>query len=220
MESWRAKLAEGDAQAAWDLFITRYRRLILATIRRSLLEDDDVVELFAEICATLGIDDLARLRLHEESPERQFSTWLVTVVHHHCIDWLRKRDGRRRVRTPTGLSPVRQEIFQRVFVDRRSHVEAYELLRDGSAAGLSFGAFLREVRETYRATERSRGKAATYYLAGPPASFEQPELNADDAMMDLSTWLSAARWITASGRKSANRFFRRSASQISPCTKR
>jgi len=135
------------------------------------------MELFAETCATLGIDDLARLKLHVESPERRFSTWLVTVVHHQCIDWLRHREGRRRVRTPEGLSPLQQEIFQRVFVDRRSHVETYELIRSTSNTALTFPGFLKEIAKTYRIAEGSAGKAAAYFLAGPPPLSTQPEEN-------------------------------------------
>jgi hypothetical protein len=63
----------------------------------------------------------------------RFTTWLVTIVHHLTIDWLRQRNGRQRVMAPDGLSPLQQQIFQRVFVERRSHSEAYELVC--SAAG-------------------------------------------------------------------------------------
>jgi RNA polymerase sigma factor (sigma-70 family) len=140
------------------------------------------MELFAETCATLSIDDLARLKHHVESPERRFSTWLVTVVHHQCIDWLRHREGRRRVRTPEGLSPLQQEIFQRVFVDRRSHVETYELIHNTSNPALSFPDFLKEIAKTYRVAERSGGKAAAYFLAGPPPS-PSPEESPETAVI-------------------------------------
>ncbi len=36
MESWQTLLQSGDAVAAWDEFIARYRRLIFAAIRHSL----------------------------------------------------------------------------------------------------------------------------------------------------------------------------------------
>ncbi len=126
MESWRASLTAENTEAAWDDFITHYRRLILATIRRTLGDDDDVVDVFAEVCANLSADNLTRLRRHDESAGARFSTWLVTVVHHQTIDWVRHREGRHRVRPPAGLSSLQQQIFQRVFDERRSHVEAYE----------------------------------------------------------------------------------------------
>jgi len=64
MEEWRAKLAAGDSQGAWDAFITRYRRLITGTIRRTVIERDDIAEVFAEICAALSMDDMALLKRH------------------------------------------------------------------------------------------------------------------------------------------------------------
>ena len=57
-----------------------------------------------------------------------------------------------------GLTPLRRRIFELVFLDRRSHIEAYELIRSQDAADLSFRAFLVELRATYKAvTEGRRG---------------------------------------------------------------
>jgi RNA polymerase sigma factor (sigma-70 family) len=148
-----------------------------------VLEGDDLMELFSEVCASLSIDDLAKLRRHTESPERHFSTWLVTIVHHQCIDWVRQREGRRRVRTPPGLSPLQQEIFERVFVDRHSHVETYELIKNTSHVELSFSAFLKVLAETYRAVERATGKAAARYLAAPPPLDDNSEPTLEETVV-------------------------------------
>lgn len=183
MELWRETLAGGNSDDAWEEFITRYRRLILATIRRSLGDDDDVPDVFAEVCANLSADGLAGLRRHAESGKARFSTWLVTVVHHQTIDFVRRRDGRHRVRPPAGLSPMQQRIFQHVFDERRSHVEAYELIRQRDKISLSFVDFLKQVAETYRTIERVRGKSATHYFAGPPIMRETTELTAEDQLI-------------------------------------
>ena len=137
LESWRAKLSAGNTDGAWDEFITRYRRLILATIRRTLGDDDDVVDVFAEVCANLSANGLTRLLRHDESAGARFSTWLVAVVHHQTIDWVRQREGRHRVRPPAGLSRLQQQIFQHVFDERRTHVEAYELIRQGAPSDMT-----------------------------------------------------------------------------------
>lgn len=47
MESWIGPLEAGDPEAAWDLFIERYKRLIFAAIRRYTGEPDDVMDVFA-----------------------------------------------------------------------------------------------------------------------------------------------------------------------------
>lgn len=183
MESWREKLVAGNSEAAWDEFITRYRKLILATIRRSLGDDDDVDDVFAEVCANLSTDNLARLQRHAESGKARFSTWLVTVVHHQTIDLVRRREGRHRVRAPAGLSPMQQRIFQLVFDEKRPRVEAYELIRQRDDSQLSFADFLNKLAETYQAVERVRGKTATHYFAGPPVIRETTESTAEDELI-------------------------------------
>ncbi len=195
MESWRAKLEEGHPEGAWDLFIERYRPLILVTIRRMISDREDVFDVFAHVCHALFAHDLARLRRFRVDVARpaEFSTWLVTVVHNLVIDWLRQRDGRPRLKVPAALSPLQQCIFRHVFVHQRSHLEAFELVRgapDGdtpsgaSANELSYGAFLKELAETYRIVERSHSRGAMRYLAGPPPLAEHEGAGLDG--LDLS----------------------------------
>jgi DNA-directed RNA polymerase specialized sigma24 family protein len=121
VEAWIKPLNQGDCEAAWALFIERYRRLIFSAIRRSTTDPDDVMDVFARVCEALREDDFARLRrcAATADPERPLSTWLVVVFHNLTIDWLRHRDGRRRLGAfASGLSPlaprrlygVRQEL--------------------------------------------------------------------------------------------------------------
>ncbi|HEV8150347.1 MAG TPA: sigma-70 family RNA polymerase sigma factor [Gemmatimonadales bacterium] len=159
MDDWVVELREGSSETAWDLFITRYRRVIFAAIRRYARDYDDVMDVFARVCEALLEDDLRRLRAYTELPagRARFSTWLVTVVHHLTIDWFRHRDGRRRLSVlAEQLPPLQRCIFQRVFLEQRSHVEAYELIRSSEAAALSFRQFLVELRATYRAVAEGR----------------------------------------------------------------
>jgi RNA polymerase sigma factor (sigma-70 family) len=151
VEPWLAKLNAGDSQGAWDLFHDRYRRLILATIRRLVPDHDDVMDLFSSVCQSLSADDFARLRRYSERAGQRptAGTWLVAVVRNLTVDWLRQRDGRRRLTVPPRLSPLQQEIYAVVCIEGHSHVEAYELIRSRSGASLSFPEFLREVRATH-----------------------------------------------------------------------
>src|SRR5687768_6572608 len=126
VEPWRAQLSDGDSTAAWDAFIHRYQRLIIATIRHVARDHDDVMDVFARVCEALRADDLARLRRFDDAPEQRrarFSTWLVAVVHNITIDWIRARDGRSRNNAPPDLSPLGLRIFQYVITEGRSHVE-------------------------------------------------------------------------------------------------
>lgn len=177
-ELWIAPLETGDPERAWDLFVERYRRLIFGAIRRYTGEPDDVMDVFARVCEALRENDFARLRrcAARADPNRPLSTFLFTVVHNITIDWFRHRDGRRRLATmTTALPPLQQRIFEYVFLDGRSHVEAYELLRSREAPDLAFGAFLNELSGTYRAVRRSpRGHIVDQLAVPPPAVPDAP----------------------------------------------
>src|SRR5207245_5920774 len=172
MESWVAELDLGRHEAAWDVFLNRYRRLIFAAIRHYAQDYDDVMDVFARVCEVLREDDLARLRCYAQQPARgaRFSTWLVTVVRNLTVDWFRHRDGRHRLSAiAADLPPLQQRIFECVFAAGRSHVEAYEqIAATESGGGLSFRTFLRELRATYRAVAARRRGALMAELWGPP----------------------------------------------------
>lgn len=178
MESWVAPLEAGDPDTAWDLFIERYRRLIFGAIRHYTTEPDEVSDVFARVCEALRDDNFARLRRCAAvvDPARSFSTWLVAVVHNLTIDWFRHRNGRPRLSAlAASLPPLLQRIFAYVFLEQRSHVEAYELLRSRDGACLAFGEFLHQLGNTYRAATAGRHGRVAAELAVPlPAPDTDP----------------------------------------------
>jgi RNA polymerase sigma factor (sigma-70 family) len=181
-EPWIAPLDTGHPEAAWDAFIGRYRRLIFASIRHYARDYDDVMEVFARVCEALREDDFRRLRTYAAEPvhRARFSTWLVTVVRHLTIDWFRQRDGRRRLPAlAEGLPPLQRRIFEHVFLEGRSHVEAYELTRARDGPAMPFGAFLAELRAVYRAVTTGRRGVLLPELARAP----DPEEEAEDAAL-------------------------------------
>ena len=169
-----AELQRGNHDAAWDLFLDRYRRLVFAAIRHYAQDYDDVMDVFARVCESLREDNLRRLRTYfdQRAHTARFSTWLVTVVRNLTIDWFRHRDGRRRLSAlANALPPLRRSIFEHVFLHKRSHVEAFELMRSrGECPELSFGQFLGEVSATYRAAGATRQGSILGELGGlsPP----------------------------------------------------
>lgn len=201
MDDWMTELRRRNSDRAWDSFLGRYRRLIFAAIRHYAQDYDDVMDVFARVCEALREDDLRRLRAYTDQNEHRaaFSTWLVAVVRNLTIDWFRHRDGRRRLSVVGDrLPPLQRRIFTHVFLERRSHVEAYELLRTGASPALTFRQFLSELRETYAAVTSSRRGHLLTEL-GPPASNDsaseeaitEPVANEDverleDAMRSLS----------------------------------
>lgn len=172
VEDWVAHLKDGRPDPAWDLFLARYRRLIFAAIRHYARDYDDVMDVFARVCESLREDDLRRLRSYVDEPEHRarFSTWLVTVVRNLTVDWFRSRDGRRRVSAVAdGLPPVGRRIFELVFLDHKSHLEAYELIRASEAPTLTFHEFHAELRATYRAITAGRKGQILRELGIPPS---------------------------------------------------
>jgi len=161
VDDWVAELQAGRPEPAWDRFLDRYRRLIFSAIRHYAEDYDDVMDVFAQVCEALRANDLRRLRSYVDQPDHRarFSTWLVTVVRHLTVDWFRHRDGRRRLSAVAErLPPLQRRIFEHVFLDRRSHVEAYELIRSNGTSALTFGQFLVELRATYAVIDGRRGR--------------------------------------------------------------
>ena len=173
-----AELRRGRTVAAWDLFLDQYRRLIFKAIRHYAQDYDDVMDVFAHVCESLRDAELKRLRCYFDRPSHsaRLSTWLVTVVRHLTVDWFRHRDGRRRLSTvAAALPPLRRRIFEFLFINKRSHVEAYELLKSSAGLDLSFGQFLAEVSATYRAVAAGRRGRILRELGGPAPPLEEIE---------------------------------------------
>jgi len=198
-EPWLKTLRAGDADAAWDLFIAQYRRLIFAAIRYYMRDHDEVMDAFADVCGALRYDRLTRLQRYWERPTHtaRFSSWLATVVRHQVIDWLRQHGLRRRHRLSDTLSPLQQHIFEYVFIQHRSHVETFELLRAGMEPTLSFGAFTRELRATYRVIDESRWTPVAREIGGPILLPVTDSLAAPDDITDLAVTLDSRLHITS-----------------------
>jgi RNA polymerase sigma factor (sigma-70 family) len=180
VELWIAPLTANRPEEAWDLVIGQYRRLIFGAIRRYTTDTDDVMDVFARVCEALRENDFARLRKYalQANEQRRFSTWLCAVVYNLTIDWIRSRDGRPRLSAAAAaLSPSRRRIFELVFVEQRSHVEAFEVLRARGEA-LSFAEFLRELSATYRDVGTTpRGRLVQELTPEPP----EPEPDTEPA---------------------------------------
>ena len=165
------------------MFVDRYRRLIFAQIRRATTEPDDVMDIFAHVCDRLRENDLARLKTFAfaTAPRASFATWLVAVLRNLIVDWFRARDGRSRARPPKSLSPLGTRIYELVFLEHRSHREAFELVLNSSIdTGVTPGDCRRALREAQRAAlTRAAGTVARPVAVAPLA--ERVEVSVDEA---------------------------------------
>ena len=166
-------------EEAWSLFLDTYRRLLFATVRTFANDRDDVMEMFAHVCAELSANDCARLRRFvDDSRRASFSTWLVVVVRNLCVDWLRARDGRQRDTCPNELSPMGSRIYSLLFVEGCTHAEARETIASETGAAFNEKRYREELREVFNVvfSRKSRGKHTVTVPAdvdGPPSPFEQ-----------------------------------------------
>jgi len=184
VERWAEELQRGHADAAWELFLDRYRRLIFASIRRTLTDPDDVMDVFARVLEALREDDFRRIRRYLDQSEHRatFSTWLVTVIRHRTIDWLRARDGRERVpAVARSLPQLERRILELVFLQRRSHNEAYELVRTRDLPGLAFRDFLAALRAVYQAVGAGYFRDPETELAHSLTAAEAPAVYEEEA---------------------------------------
>jgi hypothetical protein len=68
MDDWIDELRSGSSEAAWDLFLARYPRVIFAAIYHYARDPDDAMDIFACVTNALRRDDRRRLRRYVERP--------------------------------------------------------------------------------------------------------------------------------------------------------
>jgi DNA-directed RNA polymerase specialized sigma24 family protein len=73
------------------------------------------------------------------------------------------------------LPSVQRRIFQHVFLEQRSHIETYELIRAGEAPAISFREFLTELRATYQTVTGGRRGHLLREMAALPPPENEPE---------------------------------------------
>jgi RNA polymerase sigma factor (sigma-70 family) len=83
-----------ERDEAWGRFVNRFSPLLLHTARSVISEHDRAMDAYAHVLERLREDDGRRLRRYVEDPRSQFTTWLVLVARHLCLDHLRQRYGR------------------------------------------------------------------------------------------------------------------------------
>ena len=95
----RAILEPDDAdarEAAWDLFVARYSRLLIYMARRVMPDRDGAMDAYTYVLEQLRRDEYRALRAYVADPRSRFSTWIAVVAQRTCVDFFRKVYGRPR----------------------------------------------------------------------------------------------------------------------------
>jgi len=101
--------------AQWHTFVDRYAGLIYSVIRRQLFaeDEDEIRGVFTEV-----LDALYTGKLEEYEGRADLSTWLIVISRGKALDYLRRRDGRRKLpQAHDQLSPLEQQVFRLYHVE-------------------------------------------------------------------------------------------------------
>jgi RNA polymerase sigma factor (sigma-70 family) len=174
------KLWRRDPAHAWDSFLTHYNRLIMSVTKKMGCDRDMQMELYAHALTKLKEEEGKRLTNYFlKARAYNFETWVALVVRKCCLDWFRHDKGRKRPpKCIAELSPVHQQIFQYVFLDRYSYETTHQLLTTKHQYQLSsqeVAAHLEEIEATLR-NHNQNNIFAGWRAMPPPVHMEREQL--------------------------------------------
>ena len=100
-----------DSEEAWGLFLDQYAATILQVVKHFERDSDFVPDCFQFVCEQLSANSFYRLTRFQPQGPAVFSTWLRAVVRNLCLDWRRKRFGRRRLFNSRGFRFLIRKSF-------------------------------------------------------------------------------------------------------------
>lgn len=103
-----------SAEEAWEAFLRSFSPTILSVTRRVSGDYDEAMDRYRFILEELKKDGFGRLRAYEIDPRCRFSTWLAVVSRRLCVDYHRKRYGRKR---PAGKAAEDSRTARRRLAD-------------------------------------------------------------------------------------------------------
>ena len=122
-------LIRTDSARGWRSFIDQYTPLLLGLIRRGgLVDRDEVMEVYVQICEQLSARDFERLK-SQDAARGSLGGWLAVMTRHAIVDWVRSRKGRRRLFQAVEHLPERdRRVFELYYWDERTPSEIAEQL--------------------------------------------------------------------------------------------
>ncbi|MFN2530741.1 MAG: sigma-70 family RNA polymerase sigma factor [Pyrinomonadaceae bacterium] len=130
LETLLQDLYSANPQDAWAEFLSEFAPVIYQVVRRFESDADNAADCFQFVCEQLINNRAKRLRKFKGNGPATFTTWLRAVVRNLCIDWHRKRFGRKRPFSAISrLAPFDQEVFRILYEWALPTNECLALLR-------------------------------------------------------------------------------------------
>jgi len=157
-KSW-IDLYRNNPIKAWDTFLQRYNRLIMAVIGEFLEEHDRAMDLYTYSLENMKKNGCKRLVSYFDKPRRySFESWIAIVVRHCCLDQFRKEKGQKRLlKCIKTMPPIDQWIFRYVYWYGYAPDITHELLTTNHGFEISFDEFgdhLNRIRDTLKQSTR------------------------------------------------------------------
>ena len=124
------RLRTSDPLPAWEEFLNQYSPVLFQAARACTCDAESATECYLNICEQLALRNFRRLLKFKPAGPASFKTWLQVVARNLCIDWHRKRNGRRRpFKSIQSLSELEFQVYVCRFERGLSAEETLEHLR-------------------------------------------------------------------------------------------
>lgn len=117
---------------AWGAFVAAQSRLVFHVARSFGGDRDAVMDRYAHVLEQLRADEFRRIRAFVADGRSEFSTWLVVVAQHACLDHRRHRYGRVRRTGAASTADDDGAIARRRLVDLIAVEIDLSALHDGA----------------------------------------------------------------------------------------
>jgi RNA polymerase sigma factor (sigma-70 family) len=129
LRSILTELSGPQSECAWTELVELYSPVLNQVTRLFAADYDEASDAFVWICEALRANSFERLRQYRSEGAAQFATWLRVVARNLCIDWHRRRYGRRRrFHSVARLNDLERSIFRAVLIEGRTYEETAVIL--------------------------------------------------------------------------------------------
>lgn len=145
-----------DPDSAWEMFISRYNKLVMAVIHKLVDDYDEAMDLYVYTLEKVKERDCKRLTDYSVKPRSYgFDTWIAVVARNCCMDWFRKEKGRKRLlKCIENMPEIDQWTFRYTYWHKYSYDTTFLLLKSKHGFEGSFEELLSIVAQIENSLQR------------------------------------------------------------------